>query len=55
MVNYCTTVYAPWYVIPADQKWYRNLALMRAIVAALQEMNPQYPHSEEDLSNVVII
>ncbi|MCB8942798.1 MAG: polyphosphate kinase 2 family protein [Ardenticatenaceae bacterium] len=55
MVNHCTTEYAPWHVIPADQKWYRNLAIMRAIVTACQRMNPQYPQNEDDLSNVVII
>lgn len=53
MLNRCTTTYAPWYVIPADQKWYRNLAIMRAIVSALREMNPQYPKAD-DLSHFVI-
>jgi polyphosphate kinase 2 (PPK2 family) len=55
MLNNCTTDYAPWYVIPADQKWYRNLAITRVIVHTLQKMNPQYPQNEEDLSNVVIV
>lgn len=53
MLNECTTDHAPWHVIPSDQKWYRNLAIMRTIVAALKQMNPQYPVSE-DLSDVVI-
>lgn len=53
MLNECTTEHAPWHVIPADQKWYRNLAIMRIIVATLKQMNPQYPVSE-DLSDVVI-
>lgn len=53
MLNHCTTKAAPWYVIPADQKWYRNLAIMRVIVDTLQTMNPQYPEAE-DLSRVVI-
>jgi PPK2 family polyphosphate:nucleotide phosphotransferase len=55
MLNNCTTAYAPWHVIPADQKWYRNLAITRIIVHTLQQMNPQYPQNEEDLSNVVIV
>jgi len=54
MINRCTTVYAPWYVIPADQKWYRNLAITRAIVDTLKQMNPQYPQNEADLNNLVI-
>jgi PPK2 family polyphosphate:nucleotide phosphotransferase len=39
----CTTDEAPWYVIPADQKWYRNLAIVRVVVDALKEMDPQWP------------
>ena len=40
---HCTTDEAPWYVIPADQKWYRNLAIARVIVATLKDMDPQWP------------
>lgn len=32
----CSTSYAPWYVIPADRKWFRNLAIAEAIVEALR-------------------
>jgi PPK2 family polyphosphate:nucleotide phosphotransferase len=39
----CTTDESPWYVIPADQKWYRNLAIARVVVAALREMDPKWP------------
>jgi len=53
MLNECTTKDAPWYAIPADQKWYRNVAIMRVIVATLKKMDPQYPESE-DLSDIVI-
>ena len=49
----CTTEHAPWYVIPADQKWYRNLAISRIIVETLKQMNPQFPEAE-DLSGVTI-
>jgi len=43
MMERCSTPYAPWYAIPADQKWYRNLVVTRTILATLQEMNPQFP------------
>ena len=33
----------PWYVIPADHKWYRNWAVSTILIETLQEMNPQYP------------
>ena len=54
MLNMTTTVWAPWYVIPADQKWYRNLAVTRVLVDSLNGINPQYPEPETDLSNIVV-
>lgn len=39
----CTTEWAPWYVIPANQRWYRNLAICRIIVETLRTLNPQFP------------
>ena len=45
---------APWFVIPADHKWYRDWALLSVLVDTLQEMNPQYPEPEDDLSGIVI-
>lgn len=55
MLQQCTTPWAPWYVIPADQKWYRNLAIMRVIVHTLRQMNPQYPISTEDFRGIVVV
>lgn len=34
---------SPWFVVPADRKWFRNLLVSEAIVKALDKMNPQYP------------
>jgi len=42
-LNRCTTDWAPWYVIPSDQKWYRNLAITRVIVNTLRELKPKFP------------
>lgn len=53
MLNQCTTDYAPWYLIPADQKWYRNLAIMRVVDQTLKQMNPRFPKSE-DLTGITI-
>ncbi len=54
MLQETSTEYAPWYVIPANQKWYRNLVVTQIIVDTLLAMNPQYPENEDDLSNVAI-
>lgn len=53
-LTHCTTEHAPWYVIPADQKWYRNWAVAKVIVEALEEMNPQYPPEPPGLDSIII-
>ncbi len=50
----CSPDHAPWFVVPANRKWYRNYVLMRIIVEALEEMKPQYPPPAEGLDKVVI-
>lgn len=54
MLLRCTTPYAPWYVIPADQKWYRDLAIMRVLVQTLHHMNPQYPTNPANLDDITL-
>ena len=53
-LNNCSTNYAPWYVIPANKKWYRNLVIARAIADTLEAMNPQYPEAEINQKNIKI-
>lgn len=38
----CSTEDAPWFVVPADKKWYRNLAIAEAIVSALEPLKDQW-------------
>ena len=38
-----STAWAPWCVVPADKKWYRNLVIAEAIVAKLESLNMKYP------------
>jgi PPK2 family polyphosphate:nucleotide phosphotransferase len=54
MINACSTEHAPWYVVPANKKWYRNLVVARTIADVLEAMDPRYPAAEEDLENVTI-
>ena len=49
-----STAEAPWYVIPADRKWYRNWAVSNVVLDTLTRMDPQFPKPEEDLDDVVI-
>src|SRR5205085_2319829 len=48
----CSTEAAPWYVIPADRKWFRNLAVSRIIVDALEGLKLKYPKPTFDLAKV---
>lgn len=50
----CATPYAPWYVVPANKKWYRNLVIARTIADTLEAMDPQFPEGETDLDRLVI-
>ncbi len=50
----CNTAYAPWHIIPANRKWYRNLVVTQTIVDTLEDMNLAYPPPEAGLDEVVI-
>ena len=54
ILSRCSNAAAPWYVVTADQKWYRNLAISRTLVDTLETMNPQFPVAEDDLQSIVI-
>ena len=45
---------APWYVIPANRKWYRNLVISSIIIEKLKRLNMAYPEPEEDLDGIII-
>ena len=49
-----STDYAPWMIIPANHKWYRDLVISSVLVDALQNLNMKYPEPEENLEGVVI-
>lgn len=49
-----STEHAPWYVVPANKKWFRNLVVATVLVDALEKLDLRPPESAEDLSNVVI-
>lgn len=49
-----STEYAPWYVVPANRKWYRNLVVSTVLIETLEDMDPKYPEAEEGLDDVVI-
>ena len=50
----CSRSHAPWYVIPADKKWYRDWAVSSVVLQALTAIDPKAPKPEENLDNVKI-
>jgi PPK2 family polyphosphate:nucleotide phosphotransferase len=49
-----STEYAPWYIVPANRKWYRNLVISTIIINKLKSLDMSYPEAEEGLEDVVI-
>ncbi|MCK4470345.1 MAG: polyphosphate kinase 2 family protein [Anaerolineae bacterium] len=49
-----STEQAPWYIVPANRKWYRNLVVATVLVETLEGLNMDYPQPEEGLEDVVI-
>lgn len=49
-----STDWAPWYVVPSDRKWFRNLVIASTIAARLQSLKMSYPQPEENLEGVFI-
>jgi len=49
-----STECAPWYVIPANRKWYRNLVVSSILIESLERMDPQFPEPREKLDEIVI-
>jgi len=46
----CNTAEAPWYVIPSDKKWYRNLAIGHLLLETLRRLDPQWPKADFDVA-----
>jgi PPK2 family polyphosphate:nucleotide phosphotransferase len=52
MLRQCSTECAPWYVIPANRKWFRNLAVSQILREELEAMNLKFPKPMADLSGI---
>ncbi len=49
-----STAFAPWYVVPANHKWYRDLVISSVLVKTLENLNLKYPEPQESLDGIVI-
>jgi polyphosphate kinase 2 (PPK2 family) len=46
----CNTPYAPFFVVPADRKWYRNWAITNLLIEHLERLDPQWPPADFDVA-----
>lgn len=54
VLNQCSTKYAPWFIVPADKKWARNIIIAEAVLDAIAKLKPQFPQVELDPAKMVI-
>ena len=51
----CSTEHAPWYVIPGDRKWYRNLVVSQIVSDTLEALDMEWPSLEPEAEGVEIV
>jgi PPK2 family polyphosphate:nucleotide phosphotransferase len=54
ILNKTSTEVAPWIIVPANHKWYRDLVISSVLVETLERLNMKFPEPEENLNGVVI-
>jgi len=53
-ISATSTSAAPWHIIPANHKWYRNLAIARIVVKTLEDLKMRYPTPTFDPQSIII-
>jgi PPK2 family polyphosphate:nucleotide phosphotransferase len=48
-IGRCSTMNAPWFVVPANRKWYRNWAVSQLLIETMEEMKLTYPNPHLDI------
>ena len=54
MLSRTSTDSSPWYVVPSNRKWYRNLVVSSILIDTLEGMNCQFPAPEVELEGLVV-
>jgi PPK2 family polyphosphate:nucleotide phosphotransferase len=54
MLERTSMKHAPWFVVPANRKWYRNLVISHTVIDALEKLKMEFPAAEPGLDKVVI-
>jgi PPK2 family polyphosphate:nucleotide phosphotransferase len=53
-IEECNTPWAPWYIVPANRKWYRNLVVSTVLVGTLENLDLRYPKPIENIDRFKI-
>jgi len=54
LIGKTSTSFAPWYVVPGDRKWYRNLCVARIFIDTLRRLDPKFPQPDWDPAEIEI-
>jgi polyphosphate kinase 2 (PPK2 family) len=55
MLGETSTDYAPWYLIPANRNWLRNLAVSEIVADTIDDLDPQYPQPAADIEGFKVV
>lgn len=55
VLNKTSTDWAPWYIVPANKKWYRNLIIASVMVETLKSLKMSYPENNIDMSQIKLV
>ncbi len=55
VLSHTSTEWAPWYVIPADRKWFARLSVAAVLAQTLIEIDPRYPQVTEERRNELLV
>jgi polyphosphate kinase 2 (PPK2 family) len=51
-ISRCSTKHAPWYIIPSNHKWFRNLAVSQILVDTLESLNMKFPPPTVNIEDI---
>ncbi|MFI5045622.1 MAG: PPK2 family polyphosphate kinase [Acidimicrobiia bacterium] len=54
VIGATSTEWAPWYVVPSDHKWVRDVAVATLLVEVFEQLDPRIPEPEQDLRGIVV-
>ena len=54
-LNRCSTPWAPWHIVPANHKWYRDYVIAQTVADALEKLDLKWPKPREDLSKIKVV